>query len=1015
MAIKGSLLVLLLLCSTIVAGPNSSHQIDSLQQWLSELKLQLPPFSLLNNTANVTRFDCQDLQFFQLQGNYTNHTYQLAFNDFGADCTLHLDVARLLNQSSIHADALGLLSAPTTSFQVAILTTHSDLPDMAVISQPDLNFSVDIDITDLPAIEESIFHLLKPVIDTDLSQTVNATVLTLLDDIAKDLTRLLLEMDAYIRPERHSTTPVPHTQAANELSLLGTTFLTSFYGLITDVFGDPSAQFSFNHLISLLTNNTNRLDITPAPANATLSLLQSGLLNLTLTVTQLELAQLDAFEYFDLKVLDPVTIATHINLADLALRMAFDYNVTVGDGLVGAPLVSKGELQLNLTNLNITGLVRVEVDGPCVAKLTEIAMYNPGCVQKCISSLAFDDVLMALAIAPNNVTNLTGDADIDQVVSSILEFATISFGSELNELVQAVLRRELLPVANLALSNYLLDQPTCNNEGMGSIQPTYYAGMVGGVLAIAICFYIKLLVWRDQQQSDYDSDESAALLGNRRFDSFTDTATHAPCLCVEPHVSSGLRYGMPVILVIVACSLVYAHTEVAGRVYPSIVYNGTTTNWSTLSVLQFIHTVHDMWFAKVYALDVTVLILSGIWPYLKLVLMLFCWVVPTTTITVSTRETFLRVLDVLGKWSLLDIYVSIMLVVGMHFHVPLDTPTRSSPTIVNMWVTPEPALFVYWGVIIVSLVLTHIMLHTHRACVEANLGVLPSITSRESLCNHVFKSGGQHFRFTIGGKVLVTLIILATAGAVVLGCITDAFTFQMKGLISWLYVQDGFSADRTYSLWSMFTDLPNANPNPNGVAIRFVQAFYLLFACAVPLIQQLVLAVLWLTPLAAKAQRRIYTAAEILFAWSGLEVYLLSIIMALLQLQPLTRFIIGHKCDTFNALLRTVFATELDGDDVCFDVTTKLNRGTFILLGCCTVNMLATFLVMRLCHQAVETRCLEKPSGTLVRTNSGTLTEYHLELDAKASQSCWTGCGLCFGIVQTAWETEDLISSSLNN
>jgi hypothetical protein len=90
------------------------------------------------------------------------------------------------------------------------------------------------------------------------------------------------------------------------------------------------------------------------------------------------------------------------------------------------------------------------------------------------------------------------------------------------------------------------------------------------------------------------------------------------------------------------------------------------------------------------------------------------------------------------------------------------------------------------------------------------------------------------------------------------------------------------------------------------------------------------------------------------------QVYLLSIVMALLQLQPLTRFIIGHKCDTINALLRTLLAAELDDDSVCFDVTTELNQGTFILLGCCVVNMLATFVIMRLCHQVCFSSTLSR-------------------------------------------------------
>jgi hypothetical protein len=136
MAGKLAPLLLLIWSSSI-----STEPIHNLQQWLSELQVQLPPFSLLNSTINVTRFDCQDLRFRHLHGNFTNHTYQLAFNDFQADCTLHLDTAPILNQT-VHANAIGLLSAATTSFQIAIRTTRSNLPDVAVLLNPLLNFSV---------------------------------------------------------------------------------------------------------------------------------------------------------------------------------------------------------------------------------------------------------------------------------------------------------------------------------------------------------------------------------------------------------------------------------------------------------------------------------------------------------------------------------------------------------------------------------------------------------------------------------------------------------------------------------------------------------------------------------------------------------------------------------------------------------------------------------------------------------------------------------------------------------
>ena len=143
------LAALLLAMGSSSSSPSNKPR-NSMQQWLSELQVQLPPFSLLNGTVNVTHFDCQDLSFRQLRGNYTNHTYQLTLNDLSADCTLHVDTAPLLNQSSIHADAIGLLSAVLTSFQVDIRTTRSNLPDIAVLARPILNFSVRLGVLPAP-------------------------------------------------------------------------------------------------------------------------------------------------------------------------------------------------------------------------------------------------------------------------------------------------------------------------------------------------------------------------------------------------------------------------------------------------------------------------------------------------------------------------------------------------------------------------------------------------------------------------------------------------------------------------------------------------------------------------------------------------------------------------------------------------------------------------------------------------------------------------------------------------
>ena len=58
-----------------------------------------------------------------------------------------------------------------------------------------------------------------------------------------------------------------------------------------------------------------------------------------------------------------------------------------------------------------------------------------------------------------------------------------------------------------------------------------------------------------------------------------------------------------------------------------------------------------MWNAKVYLLAVMIVVASGIWPYLKLFLLAFCWFVPTHIMSVRSRGRTLELLDVLGKWT----------------------------------------------------------------------------------------------------------------------------------------------------------------------------------------------------------------------------------------------------------------------------------------------------------------------------------------------------------------------------
>eukprot|EP01147_Barroeca_monosierra_P003513 gene3513-6136_t len=297
-----------------------------------------------------------------------------------------------------------------------------------------------------------------------------------------------------------------------------------------------------------------------------------------------------------------------------------------------------------------------------------------------------------------------------------------------------------------------------------------------------------------------------------------------------------------------------------------------------------------------------------------------------------------------------------MLLVGLHLHVPLGIGNDQHVAYVDLWVETNPAVFYYWTTIMLSLVLTHIMLHIHRSVIEANACIQPMTDTFETLSCHVFFSNGRFFVLTIIGKLLLTVSILITVAAIVFGIIVPAFSFKFKGLAAWLLIYTGGSDERVLSVFSMAMNFPESAQYPNSGSTRFIQVVFTMFAIALPLLQQAILFVLWFIPMRPKIHATVFHLIEIVHAWAALEVFVLAIVIAILQLRPLAQFIIGNKCTEINAILKILFNSELHGDDKCFDVVTELKTGSFVLIGCSIFSVLVTLATFRLASQAVKER-----------------------------------------------------------
>ena len=123
---------------------------------------------------------------------------------------------------------------------------------------------------------------------------------------------------------------------------------------------------------------------------------------------------------------------------------------------------------------------------------------------------------------------------------------------------------------------------------------------------------------------------------------------------------------------------------------------------------------------------------------------------------------------------------------------------------------------------------------------------------------------------------------------------------------------------------------PKPNPNPDQV----------------PLLWLLLLALLWLVPLHAATQHRLLVAAEIAHAWSALDVFLLTLVASLLELDQFSQFIVGSECDGVNRLLSRYFSPLVSGEPRCFVVDAQLEPGVWLLFAASLVSMASGHLVM---------------------------------------------------------------------
>ena len=108
-----------------------------------------------------------------------------------------------------------------------------------------------------------------------------------------------------------------------------------------------------------------------------------------------------------------------------------------------------------------------------------------------------------------------------------------------------------------------------------------------------------------------------------------------------------------------------------------------------------------------------------------------------------------------------------------------------------------------------------------------------------------------------------------------------------------------------------------------------------------------------------KAQAILYSIAEILNAWSCIDVFVIAIIGNLTEIEQLTKFIVGDKCNSIDPIIKKYFSKILNGHDTCFQVKTYLQEGCLLFFSAAVSFFITSFVILKICRNALNERLPE--------------------------------------------------------
>lgn len=590
-------------------------------------------------------------------------------------------------------------------------------------------------------------------------------------------------------------------------------------------------------------------------------------------------------------------------------------------------------------------------------------------------------------------------------------------------------------------SDWTLTIPHTRNDDNRSNEQVSYLVFLGPLIAFLLCVMALTTLFRRRN---------------------TKRESRSLALAEHPSIPLSARIAVPIVLFTTVGLFAFSNASTGAKVQMTASVFKIELFRFSLFDFSLVNTVTDMWKAKVYPLSLVVAIWSGVWPYLKALLMLTCWFSPPALLKPDDRRRMLLALDILGKWALIDLFLMLMMTVAFHFDINTVTINHRLDNLVdvNIVVSSELGLFTFVTAVALSLVGNHILLAFHRNIVSADhvddgrLGKVasphippngrasggsasaldlssfipfsPSVQhasiapllgrdghdeddylteddsppseemlqyaslhmkscvhcpdnswfdagtkeaaeslkgrairealAKRSICNYSFSAGElppylvnpETGLLRVRIKLLLVFAFLLIFMLILASASLDTFEFVFTGLAGTLIgIVDPSQTVRRSSLISIATNI-GSDPNPRReFGLLYLQCLYLMFSFVFPIVVLIMSFAMMFLNLTLRQSKLWFYAMEVVSAWSALDVFIVAIIAAVLQINEFSHFLEGPACDPIKKVLHV---------KECFGVKTTLLNGCWIILAAAVTLWCYVQFIQRLAERAIADR-----------------------------------------------------------